>query len=221
MTSKRNIKVLIVDDHPIFREGLRMVLDAEKDLSICGEAGQSAEALDLIQQSKPDVALVDLTLDQSNGLELLKDIRVRWKSLPVIILTNHDEALYAERCIRAGANGYLMKHNPPEQLIAAIHDVLNGGVSLSESMKNQLLTKVSATHQPPKKDLAEELSDRELQVFELYGKGKSTREIAEILHLSVKTVETHREHIKAKLNFKDGNTLMRAAFQWVERQSGL
>lgn len=214
------IKILIVDDHPIFREGLSKVLNDEPEFEVCAEAGSRNQAIEAIVRHHPDVCLIDLTLEHSSGLDLTKDIRARWKNLPILILSNHEEGIYAERCIRAGANGYLMKHNPPQELIQAIGNVVTGNIVLSQTMTGHLLHRATGKSRALARDISEELSDRELQVFELYGNGHSTRNIADQLHISIKTVETHREHIKSKLKLKDTNQLLRAAVQWNQSQAG-
>jgi DNA-binding NarL/FixJ family response regulator len=209
-------KVLIVDDHPIFREGLRRVIDAEADLEVLAEAASAAQALAAATAQRPDLAIVDLTLEQSSGLDLIKDLAVRWTGLPVLVLSNHDETLYAERCVRAGARGYVMKDRPPAELIAAVHDVLAGKFHLGHGITHRILSKLGSPTSPAAGDLSEELSDRELQVFELYGRGRSTRQIADALHLSGKTIESHRDHIKQKLGFPDSTTLVHAAVHWLD-----
>lgn len=214
-------KVLIIDDHPIFREGLRKVINAEPDLAVCGEAASAAEALASAAAVRPDIVIVDITLDHSNGIDLIKDLELRWPGVPILVLSNHDEALYAERCLRAGARGYVMKHHPPEHLIEAVHNILGGKFHLSDEITNKILSQLGQGAKAGTGNPAERLSDRELQVFELYGKGRTTRQIAAFLHLSVKTVESHRDHIKEKLCFTDSASLVHTAVQWVESQGGL
>lgn len=215
-SDRRKVQVLIVDDHPIFREGLRQVINAEADLVVQGEASGAAQALEAATAQPPDIAIVDLTLEQSNGLDLIKDLAARRADLPVLVLSNHDEALYAERCVRAGARGYVMKDRPPAELVAAVHDVLAGKFHLSHGITHRILAKLGHATSLPPGDVSEELSDRELQVFELYGRGRTTRQIAETLHLSVKTIESHRDHIKQKLGFADSTALVHAAVHWLE-----
>ncbi|MCL5745743.1 MAG: response regulator transcription factor [Acidobacteria bacterium] len=205
----------------MFREGLRKVLQAEPDLVVCGEVASAAEALAAATTTRPDVAIVDITLDHSSGIDLIKDLELRWPGLPVLVLSNHDEALYAERCLRAGARGYVMKHHPPEHLIEAVHNVLQGKFHFSGEITNKILSQCGHGAVASAGHPAERLSDRELQVFELYGKGRTTRQIATFLHLSVKTIESHRDHIKEKLGFTDSAGLVHAAVQWVESQGGL
>jgi DNA-binding NarL/FixJ family response regulator len=214
-------KVLVIDDHPIFREGLRKVINSEPDLTVCGEAEGAAEALAEIKALRPDIVIVDITLHQSSGIDLIKDMKLRWPNLPILVLSNHDEALYAERCVRTGARGYVMKTHSPQELLAGLRDVLRGKFHLSDAITNKILNKYIYGSSPDNSNPFEQLSDREIQVFELYGKGRTTRQISEILHLSVKTVESHRDGIKEKLDFADSTSLVRAAVQWVESQHGL
>ena len=219
--SPAKARLMIVEDHPIFREGLCKVLDSETDFAVCGQAASASEALTLIPRLKPDLVIVDLTLAQSSGIDLIKDLEARWAGLPVLVLSNHDETLYAERCVRAGARGYVMKNHPPQELIAAVHDALNGKYHLSGAMTNRLLSKLSLGIKTGESSPVQLLSNRELQVFEWYGKARTTGQIADLLHLSVKTVESHRDRIKEKLQFEDSASLVRAAVQWVESQNGL
>ncbi len=221
MPERAKARVIIVDDHPIFREGLRRIIEAESNLTVVGEAASAAQALEVIAGGEPELVIVDLTLDQSNGLDLIKDLGSRWASLPVLVVSNHDEALYAERCIRAGARGYVMKDRPPTELIAAVNAVLGGRFHLSDGITHRILSRLGTGPHRAAGDLSEGLTDRELQVFELYGKGRTTRQIAELLKLSIKTVESHRDHIKEKLGFADSTSLVRAAVHWVEVQHGL
>ncbi len=211
-------RILVVDDHPIVREGLARVIDQTPDLLVCGHAENIPQALSLLDSSEPDLVIVDISLGGQNGIELIKDIKVRQPALPVLVHSMFDEAMYAERCLRAGAKGYVMKHEPPQKLLGGVRQVLKGEVHLSEAMTKQLLSRISSGPQGKGNSPAELLSDREIEVFELLGQGRRTREIAQLLHLSDKTVQTHREHIKAKLNIPDAVSLVRQAVQWVEAQ---
>jgi DNA-binding NarL/FixJ family response regulator len=212
-------RILVVDDHPIVREGLVRVIEQTADLSVCGEAETIPRALELLEKSKPSLVVVDLALGEQSGLELIKDIKVRHPDLPVLVHSMYDEAMYAERCLRAGAKGYVMKQEPPPSLISAMRQVLRGEVALSEAMTKQLLSRISDRGTARGTSPGELLSDRELEVFELLGRGRRTSEIAQALHLSDKTIQTHREHIKEKLKLKDAVSLVRRAVQWVESQS--
>ena len=210
--------ILVVDDHPIVREGLVRVIDQTPDLCVSGQAENIPQALEVIEKSRPSLAIVDIALDGQNGLELIKDIKVRYPDLPVLVHSMYDESMYAERCLRAGAKGYVMKQEPPQRLLGAVRQVLRGEVSLSETMTRQLLSRICGGKDEPGNTPEESLSDRELEVFELLGQGHRTKEIAQTLHLSDKTIQTHREHIKEKLNLRDAVSLVRHAVQWVESQ---
>lgn len=220
MGAKKNpIRILIVDDHPLMRQGVAQLINHEKDLLVCGEADEANKALDAIANSKCDIAIIDISLKGSSGIELLKNIKVRYPKLPVLILSMHDESVYAQRALRAGAAGYIMKQEGTEKVIVAIRKVLNGEVYLSEKlgakMLNQLVGGRGALTGAP----IDELSDRELEVFGLIGQGHGTRPIAEKLHLSVKTIESHRAHIKEKLNLKNATELVHHAIQWVQSET--
>ncbi|HWP39649.1 MAG TPA: response regulator transcription factor [Tepidisphaeraceae bacterium] len=213
-SARKVFSVLLVDDHPIVREGLAQLINACDDLNVCGEASTAAEALDLLSRANPDVVIVDISLTDRNGVELIKDIVAQRPGLPCLALSMYDEAMYALRVLRAGGRGYIMKQEVPKKVIAAIRQVLAGHVYLSEAMSTRLVNQVvnsSPGSMPP----VAELSDRELEVLTLIGRGQSTREIAEKLFLSVKTVEAHRERIKDKLKLKNGTELLRYAMQFT------
>ncbi len=212
---KHQKRVFLVDDHPAMRQGLKELINQETDLIVCGEAGDISSALDGIQKAKPDIAIVDLTLKESSGLDLVKDLKIRFTSLPVLILSMHNEALYAERSIRAGARGYIMKEATTENIVVAIRRVLGGDIYLSPDVSSKMLKKMAGV-QAGDADLVESLSDRELEVFKLIGQGLRTRDIAERLHLSVKTVESYREHIKIKLALDNAAKLTCAAVEWAQ-----
>lgn len=214
----KKARILVVDDHPTMREGLARVIDETGDLMVCAQAESVHRALELIETIQPDLAIVDITLRRENGIELVKDLKIRHPKLPVLVHSMHDEQVYAQRSLRAGARGYLMKHEPPLKLLHAIRQVLAGEIYLSETMTRQMLHHVADS--PFAKGLSpvERLSDRELQVFEQLGQGRKTKEIAADLHLSVKTVQTYCEHLKEKLQLKDATSLVRFAVQWVEAQ---
>jgi len=212
-------RVLIVDDHPLVREGLANLIRAEPDLVISGEAGSVNEALQAIAKNRPDVLLLDLSLPGPNGMELIKDLRLRNGSPPVLVLSMHEESFYAERVLRAGARGYIMKQEPAARVIEALRTVLRGDLYLSPAIGARLLkTLIGGQRNPPERSGMQRLSDRELQVFECIGRGRTTQEISEQLHLSVKTIETYRAHIKLKLGLKNGTDLTHRAIRWVETE---
>lgn len=216
-TDKR--RVLIVDDHPIVRQGLRSLVDQEEDLFVCGEAGSAAEALKAVSALKPDLLLVDISLKGPDGLELTKSVRALEPDLPILIVSMHDESLYAERVLRAGANGYIMKEEVAQNVVHAARKVLSGDIYISDRMRQKILRGVAGQRNHPASSSIERLSDRELEVFRLIGQGHGTRQIAEDLHLSVKTIETYRAHIKEKLGLSNATELVRQAVQWVEQHS--
>ena len=209
-------KVLVVDDHPIVQEGLADLINKEKDLVVCGSAQDIPETIKAIKSLAPDVVTVDISLGDANGLELIRDIKTQFPKLPMLALSMHQESFYAERAIRAGAKGYITKQEATRNVILAIRKVLEGGLYLSEEMKDKLL--YSAVGYRDSRDGAspiDHLTDRELEVFGLLGEGKGTREIAEQLCLSVKTVETYRARIKERLHLNSGSKLLQQAFAWV------
>ncbi len=206
-------KILIVDDHPILREGLAQLINQEKDLRICGQFEEASKAFDSIASLKPDLALVDISLKGSSGIELLKNIRTNYSKMFVLVLSMHDESLYAERVLRAGAAGYIMKQEAAEKVLEAIRKVLKGEIYLSEKMSAKLMHQLVGGRATATGSLMERLSDRELEVFGLIGQGRGTRQIAEQLHLSVKTIESHRAHIKEKLSLKNATELVHRAIQ--------
>jgi DNA-binding NarL/FixJ family response regulator len=214
----KRARIVVVDDHPTMREGLARVIDETGDLSVCAQAESIHRALELVETTQPDLAIVDITLGGQNGIELIKDLKVRHPKLPVLVHSMHDEQVYAQRSLRAGARGYLMKHEPPPKLLHAIRQVLAGEIYLSETMTRQLLHRVADTPSGIGVSPVERLSDRELEVFERLGQGRKTKEIAHDLHLSVKTVQTYCEHLKKKLQLKDATSLVRFAVQSVEAQ---
>lgn len=200
------------------REGLVRVIDETEDLMVCAQAESIHRALELIETTQPDLAIVDITLRRENGLELIKDLKIRHPKLIVLVHSMHDEQVYAQRSLRAGARGYLMKYEPPPRLLHAIRQVLVGEIYLSETMTRQMLHHIADSPVAKGVSPVERLSDRELEVFEQLGQGRKPKEIAADLHLSVKTVHTYCEHLKDKLQLKDATSLMRFAVQWVESQ---
>ena len=212
--------MLIVDDHPMMRQGLVQLISNEPDLEVCGEAENGRLAMALIDQTKPGLLLLDISLPDKNGLEIIKDVRSLHENLPVLVISMHDEALYAERILRAGGRGYIMKQEGGKKLMDAIRQVLAGKIYVSEKMSSRILESISGRTSETGPTLVKTLSDREFEVMELIGLGRGTREIADQLHLSVKTVEVHRANIKRKLGLKTAPELMRYAVQWVESQGG-
>jgi DNA-binding NarL/FixJ family response regulator len=208
-------RVLIVDDHPMMREGLAQLINNEVDLKVAAEAENAAQAMSVIGGHKFDLILLDLSLPDRNGLELIKDIQALKPGSQILVVSMHDEELYAERVLRAGGRGYVMKQEGGKILLLAIRQVLNGQVYVSDKMSAQILEMFSGRRTASTSPV-ERLSDREFEVFQLIGKGRGTRDIAEHLHLSVKTVEVHRANIKQKLKLKTATDLVRQAVRWVE-----
>jgi DNA-binding NarL/FixJ family response regulator len=207
--------VLIVDDHPIVRQGLALLINQEKDLEVCGQAEDAHEAMQAIGQLDPDMVIVDIGLKDTSGIELIKDLKIQHPDLPVLTLSMYDEAVYGERALRAGARGYVMKQEATEKVVTAIRRVLAGEVYVSSGMAAKMVSKFVGGGTRTAGSPADSLSDRELEVFRMIGEGFSTREMAEKLHLSIKTVETYRAHIKDKLGLQDANELLRSAIRWV------
>lgn len=216
MEKKNRSRVFIVDDHPVVRDGLKNLIEQEEDLMVCGEAADAATALKTIPQTSPDIALVDLSLEHSSGLELVKDIRNQYPELPVVVLSMHDELVYGDRAVRSGARGYLMKGESSQRVVSAIRTVLQGEVFLSERLMAQIASRLghAKTTRPP----IERLSDRELEVFQMLGQGTSTTAIAEKLSLSVKTVQMYVARAKEKFGVTSARELMREAVRWDEAQ---
>ncbi len=208
-------RVLIVEDHPIFREGLVQLINRQSDLAVCAEAATPQEALAAVEKHAPEVAVLDLMLNGAGGTELIKQLRALFPQLRILVLSMHEEAVYAERVLRAGASGYVMKQEASGTVIAAIREVLAGEMHVSRKLTVSLMQKALAAPEPGAGDTAALLSDRELQVFELIGAGVPTRDIATRLGLSVKTIETHRENIKHKLELPSGAELVVRAQSWV------
>ena len=213
-------KVMIVDDHPLLRDGLAKVLNQQADFTVCGEAGDARAALAALDKCRPDVMIVDLTMDVGNGLDLIKDLHARNAQLPILVLSMHHENLYAERAIRAGARGYVMKREPVGTVVAALRKVLDGHLALSENMVSRMLVTPDRGKKAPSGSPAGLLSDRELEVFRLLGHGLGTGQIAEKLHVAASTVETHRAAIKLKLNLAGATELVARAAQFVVDDQG-
>ena len=212
-------RLLLVDDHPILRQGLAQVINRQPDLIVCGETDDAHEAVEFIGRGvSPDLVLIDLSLGSGDGIELVKDIRARFPATRMLVLSMHDEFVYAERALRAGARGYIMKQERVEQLLAAIARVLAGGIYVSPKLAEKMVDQYVGGPRESVGLAVDRLTDRELQVFRLIGQGLGTRLIAENLGLSRKTIESHREHIKAKLHLRNGDELIQRAIQWMRDQ---
>jgi DNA-binding NarL/FixJ family response regulator len=207
-------KILVVDDHPIVRQGLALLINRELDLVVCGEAEEATGAMHVLVSAKPDVLIVDISLNGPDGLDLLKNIRTTNPTLPVLILSMHDESIYAERALRAGANGYIMKQEATEKVLVAVRRILNGEIYVSDHIASKMLKHYITGSGTLRNSSIADLSDRELEVFRLIGEGHGTRQIAEELHLSIKTVESYQAHIKEKLSLRSARELMQHAIQW-------
>ena len=215
--SEKKERVVIVDDHPLFRERLSQLINHELDMEVCGEAEDAQQAMGLIRNKSPDLAIVDITLKGSSGLELIKSIRALPIGVPVLVLSMHDESLYAERALRAGATGYITKHEAADNVLSAIRRVLAGEVYLSETMTSTFLRSLTTGGKSVPRPL-DRLTDRELEVLEWIGRGHTTRQIAERLQLGVATVDTYRARIKEKMNFRNAAELQHFAIRWVRER---
>ena len=213
-------RVLLVDDHPMMLAGLAQLIRLQSDLEVCGETGEPAQALRAITKCRPDLLLTDLTMPGRSGTEFIKDVLAAHAGLPILVVSMHDELLHAERVLRAGARGYVMKEAGGEKLLAAIRQVLAGQVYVSEQMSARILDSFSGQRPRGAQSPIEKLSDREFEVFQLIGAGRTTKEIAAQLHLSPKTVDVHRGHIKEKLALKDMTALVHHAVRWTETGTG-
>jgi DNA-binding NarL/FixJ family response regulator len=212
-------RILLVDDHAVVRFGIAQLINKERDLVVCGEEESASRALDAIAAQRPDMVIADISLKDSSGLELMRNIKAQYPKLPVLVVSAHDESVYAEVAFRAGALGYLMKEEALEKIVAAIRRVLTGAIYVSDSLGARMLQQQvrgkADVHESPVKSL----SDRELEVFQLIGQWKKTREIAEELHLSIKTIEYYREQIKRKLGLQSAAELTQHATSWVQRDT--
>lgn len=212
-------KIVLVDDHPVFREGLAQILDAETDLAVCGQAGDAASALKLITRLQPDLALVDISLPGESGLKLIKRLRAMPCELKILVVSMHDEAFYANRALRAGADGYIMKQEDPEEIVQAVRDVLEGRIYVSEQVTASNASAPPAASSRESSGPLDQISDLQLEVLELIGHGKSNAEIAAHLRLDARTVASHHAQIQKKLKLKSGHDLLRYAVRWVESQA--
>jgi len=216
----RKRRILLVDDHPVTREGLARLINHEPGLEVCGEANTATKAVSIIDQLKPDLVVVDVSLGKgASGLELIKDLLARDQKLRILALSTHDESLYAERALRAGAKGYVMKQEPTAEVMEAMRKVMDGEIYLSKAMNERMLQRMTGSTTALLATEIDQLSDRELEVYRLLGQGRGTRQIAGELHLSVSTVETYRTHIKEKLHISSAPELVRRAVEWVHSQS--
>jgi len=211
-------RILVVDDHPLFRHGIGDLINAEPDLEVCGEADSAPAALEAIRSRAPDLVTIDISLRGANGIELLKSIKAEHAKLPLLVLSMHDESLYALRALRAGARGYIMKQEALDRVMSAIRQVLRGELYVSPSMSGRMIEEF-VQGSSGGSSIADKLTDRELEILQLIGQGHGVQQIATELNLSAKTVETHRAHIKEKLNFQSARELARFAVQWVDQQT--
>jgi DNA-binding NarL/FixJ family response regulator len=211
-------RIMLVDDHPVVREGLAESIERESDLTVCAQAEERAEAVQLLESARPDLVVVDLMLKNSSGLELIKDIHARWPRVLVLVVSMHDETLYAERVLRAGAQGFITKQEATRDILLALRRVLAGGIYLNERTASVVLARLTSKPDAASDSIADLLADRELQVFELIGRGLSTREIAGQLRIDVKTVDTYRARIKEKLSLASSSELLQLAIRWHKDQ---
>jgi DNA-binding NarL/FixJ family response regulator len=220
MKTEAKKRILVVEDHPLYRDGLCQLVNKERDLVVCGEAGDSRQAITLMEHLRPDMAIIDITLGNANGIELLKQVRAIDEELPVLIISMHDESLYAERVLRAGGRGYVMKHEAPERIRNAIRQILAGDLAFTPKFMEKIVLRMT-DGRVANKSLVETLSDRELQVLELIGRGIGTRQIAEHLNLSVPTINSFRARIKEKLGLSSASELAVYAARWAQRENGI
>jgi len=218
LSRRRKTRIFIVDDHPMMRQGLSQLIGNEPDLELCGEAEDTATAVEQIDKLKPDLAIIDISLRSGNGIELIKDLQARRPGLPVLVLSMHDESLYAERVLRAGGRGYIMKQEGGKKIMQGIRQVLAGETCVSAAISSQIVDSVAGRRKPAASPV-ETLTDREFEVFQLIGQGRATKQIAEQLRVSVKTVEVHRVNIKKKLKVGSIPELIRFAVRWGESKN--
>jgi DNA-binding NarL/FixJ family response regulator len=218
-STEKKISVFIVDDHPLVRQGLAQVINAETDMMVCGEAEDAPKALHAVNAKDPDLVIVDISLRGNNGLELIKNIKALKHNLPILVFSMHDETVYAQRALRAGARAYVMKQESADKLVTAIRRIMSGDIYVSNRVADQVLHQLVNGSSDPGGSPVDRLSDRELEVIQLIGRGLSTREIASSLNLSVKTIESHRAHIKEKLNLRNATELVQFSVQWVEQEN--
>ncbi|HXC99531.1 MAG TPA: response regulator transcription factor [Verrucomicrobiae bacterium] len=218
-TPSQKSRILIVDDHPLFREGLRQMIERNPEWTVCGEAADAAEALAAIPAQEPDLVMVDISLGGASGLDLIKSVKAQYEELPVLVISMHDESLFAQRAIRAKAMGYVMKHEPAKTVQAAISKVLAGNLYLSDAMSTAMLSKFMLGKEDEPRSATETLSDRELEVFRMLGKGRGTRQIAGELNLTIATINSFRARIKEKLGVKSSSELVLHAMRYCLEES--
>lgn len=211
-------KIFIVDDHPLVRQGLTQIIEKEENLEVCGEAEDAPSAMKAIGQNVPDVIIVDISLQGNNGLELIKNLKALYENLPILVFSMHDESIYAQRALRAGAKAYVMKKEPPSVIVEAIGRIIKGEIYVSAKVADQVLHQIVSGNANSTSSPIERLTDRELEVVQLIGRGLSTREIADNLNLSIKTIESHRAHVKEKLSLRNATELVQFSVQWVDQQ---
>ncbi len=216
---KRKIKIFIVDDHALMRRGLADLVNNEEDLAVCGEAEDAPTALSGVSKTSPDLLIADMSLRGSSGIELIKNVKVLHPDLPILVLSMHDENIYAQRVLRAGAKAYVMKQDAAERVLQAIRKILKGEIYVSERVGTQMLQQIVRGRSPAESSPVDRLSDRELEVVQLIGRGRTTREIAKSLNVSIKTIESHRAHLKEKLDLKNATELVQFCVQWVEQEN--
>ncbi len=211
-------RIYIVDDHPLVRQGLAQIIEGEEDMSICGEAEDSPSAMKGVGDANPDAVIVDISLQGNNGLELTKNLKALHEDIPILVFSMHDETIYAQRALRAGAKAYVMKKEPSSKIVEAIRKIIKGEIYVSPSVADQVLHQIVNGPGNASTSPVDRLTDRELEVVQLIGRGLSSREIAESLNLSVKTIESHRAHVKEKLSLRNATELVQFSVQWVDQQ---
>jgi DNA-binding NarL/FixJ family response regulator len=216
--AKTALRVLLVDDHPLMRRGMRTLIEQQPGFEVCAEAGTAPQALEMVRKWDPNLTVVDITLQSTNGIELTKSLRAQSPAMHVLVVSMHDEELFAERALRAGAAGYLMKHEAADKVVLALERILRGEIYISDRLKERMLHRFVSPRTEKAATAIETLSDREMEVLQWIGNGYGTRAIADQLKLSVKTIDTYREHLKLKLNLKSGAELVRYAIQWMKSQ---
>ncbi len=218
---KRKVKVFIVDDHALMRRGLADLINSEDDLAVCGEAEDAPKALSGVSKTSPDLLIADMSLRGSSGIELIKNVKVLYPELPILVLSMHDENIYAQRVLRAGAKAYVMKQEAADRVLQAIRKILKGEIYVSERVGTQMLQQIVRGRSPTESSPIDRLSDRELEVVQLIGRGRTTREIAQNLNVSIKTIESHRAHLKEKLDLRNATELVQFCVQWVEQENAV